>query len=217
MLTKQAGRRVGLVATTLVATAMLAGGSPAFAASGGTTASTNAAAPTVVTPQSNPDCRGQWVFDNTSVKADHIGRVGAPVSNYFGSKGSMSLSIGYTGTVGASASASVTAEGSAAVFAKISATVNGTVSTSASVNTTNTSSFDVPAGRYGNGVYGRYRVAVTGDLYQLSAPVCAHKNQQRITYYLGALNKPVGWCTWTSTNPLGSRPAACDDGSPYIP
>lgn len=163
------------------------------------------------------ECQGQYVFANLKVHNDRIGRVGSPQSNYYGSGGTMSLSTGYNGSVTATVSGTVSVEAKAAMLATVKAEVNSSVATSVGVSMTNTASFEVPAGRWGNAVYGRYRIAVTGDSYRLEKSTCRALGKKTVTYYVSGTDRPQGWCTWTSTTSLGQRPSQCNDGSPFVP
>lgn len=170
-----------------------------------------------VQPMGNPDCTGQWVFNNLSTKTSMIGQVGAAQSNYYGSGGTMTLSAGYTGTVTASVSATVEVSAKAAMLASVKASINGTVAASQSVSMTNAASFSVPAARWGNARYGRYRVVATGDSYQLQNSTCTKLNFKRVTYFASGSNMGQGWCTWVSTASLSSPPTQCRGDSPFLP
>jgi hypothetical protein len=169
-----------------------------------------------VQPRSNPDCTNRYSFDSTRVKADRIGRVGPPKANYFATRGTMKLSAGYNGSVEWSASTTISTAANIAIFGKISASIDAGVRKSTEVSQTNEVSFRVPAKHYGNGIYGRYRIVVTGMLHHIRNMSC-RTSTKRLTYYVSGKNKPEGWCTWISTSPLGNRPVQCRDGSPYVP
>lgn len=164
-----------------------------------------------------PGCDNQYVFANYSTKVDHIGRVGSPVSSYFGAGGTQQFSVGYAGSVSESVSGTISASAKIAIFAEVKSEINSTAQTTQSVTINVTETQPVGVGRWGNGVYGRMRIVVTGDSSKLLSPNCAHGDQHRVTYYVSGSNKPIGWCKWTSTTSLGQRPAQCDDGSPYVP
>jgi hypothetical protein len=168
-------------------------------------------------PDGVPGCDNQYVFTNYATKIDHIGRVGSPVSSYFGAGGTQQFSAGFSGSVSESVSASVSASAKLAIFAEVSASIDGTVQHTQSVSLNVTETQPVGVGRWGNGIYGRMRIVVTGDSVKLTAPVCAHADQHRVTYYVSGGDKPLGWCKWTSTTSMGQRPAQCDDRSPFIP
>jgi hypothetical protein len=128
----------------------------------------------------------------------------------------MKLSAGYRGSVEWSASTTISTAANIAIFGKISASIDAGVRRSTEVSQTNEVSFPVPARHYGNAIYGRYRVVVTGTLHHMLNASC-RTSTKRLTYYVSGNNKAEGWCMWISANALGSRSVQCRDGSPYVP
>lgn len=172
--------------------------------------------PGMAQPRANPDCKNRYWFDSARAKPERIGRVGPPKANYFATAGTMKLSAGYKGSVEWSASTTISTAANIAIFGKISASIDAGVRRLTEVSQTNEVTFPVPARHYGNAIYGRYRVVVTGTLHHMLNASC-RTSTKRLTYYVSGNNKAEGWCMWISTNALGSRPVQCRDGSPYVP
>ncbi|GGK02033.1 hypothetical protein GCM10010123_35010 [Pilimelia anulata] len=163
----------------------------------------------------DPDCKGQWIYHKKKRFDDRMGRVGPNISHFFNSAGSHKLTSGISGELSIGHSIGVSGEGSvivATLQAKLDHTIQATIGVSASTE----ASTNVPAKRWGNAFWGRARLVVTGEKYQLAARTCKKINRKLLTTYVSARSRAIGWCIWSSKKSLGSRPPQCNDGKPYL-
>ncbi|WP_189169080.1 hypothetical protein [Pilimelia anulata] len=163
----------------------------------------------------DPDCVGQWIYNKKKKFGDRMGRVGPNFTSWFDDKGNHELIAGVSGELSIGHSIGVSGEGSV-IVATLQAKLDHTIQAKIGVNASYKASVNVGAKRWGNAYWGRARFVVTGEKYQLAARTCKKINRKLLTTYVSARSKGIGWCTWSSKTSLGSRPAQCNDGRPYL-